>query len=238
MNPLLIRAQGFTKTYGEGESQTHALRGVNLEIHEGEFVAVMGPSGSGKSTLMHLLGFLDRATSGSYFFRGREMSALTDDERSLVRRNEVGFIFQSFHLLSRASVLENVLLPMMYAGVPAEERKTRAATWIENVGLSHRMHHLSSQLSGGERQRVAVARAFVNHPAVVFADEPTGNLDSASGAVVMGLLQTLHEQGHTIVMVTHETEAAEYAERILTMRDGALLSDNPVVQRRRGVYKK
>jgi len=234
----LIELSNLKKTYGEGETATHVLHGVNLCIEEGEFVALMGPSGSGKSTLMHILGFLDRLSEGRYLFRATDVTNFSSDELAKKRQTDVGFVFQAFHLLSNSTVLENVMLPMMYSGVSSLDRKKRALEALETVGLSHRLQHLSNQLSGGERQRVAIARAIVNNPSVLFADEPTGNLDSKSGTDVLSLLRSLHKQGHTIIMVTHESEAAEYAERIIKLRDGLIVSDTKNYSLRDGEYKK
>ncbi len=238
MNPPVIQLRDVEKTYQSEGVVTEALRGVNLVIGSGEFVALMGPSGSGKSTMMHMMGFLDRPTAGQYLFRDRDVSRLSDDELAFMRRSEVGFVFQSFHLLAKSKVVDNVMLPMMYAGVPAEERRPRALEALADVGLSHRVDYLSNRLSGGERQRVAIARALANRPAVLFADEPTGNLDSKSGSAVLGLLQELHRKGTTVIMVTHETEAAEYAERIVRVRDGKIVDDAANHSRRMGAYEK
>lgn len=236
-NPL-IHIQDVTKEYKTGEVTTTVLRGVSLEIKQGEFVAIMGQSGSGKSTLMHILGFLDRITGGSYLFRGRDVSKLAGEELSVMRRTEVGFIFQAFNLLPNSTVISNVILPMLYADVPAKERRARAEKALASVGLSHRLDHKSNQLSGGEKQRVAIARALVNEPALLFADEPTGNLDTKSGEEVLQIFRTLHEEGRTIIMVTHELEAAEFAERIVRVRDGRILSDDRTHIRRTSGYGK
>ena len=237
-NPF-IALNDIQKEYRNGDVTTTVLRGVTFAIAAGEFVALMGPSGSGKSTLMHLLGFLDRPTSGTYFFKGTDTTHLTDTELAHMRSQEVGFIFQAFHLLPKSTVLENVMLPMLYAGIPVSERKGRAERALESVGLSHRLSHLPNQLSGGERQRTAIARSLVNEPHVIFADEPTGNLDTKSGEAVLSILQELHEKKHvTIIMVTHELEAAQHAERIIRVRDGLIVGDEQVIDRRRGEYHK
>ncbi len=234
----LIELEGVTKVFVNGEVVTPALRGVTLDIYEGEFLALMGPSGSGKSTLMHIMGFLDRLTEGSYRFDGRDVSTLSEDELAYMRREEVGFVFQFFNLLPNSSVLENVTLPLIYAKVPRAKRVVKAMKSIKSVGLENRIEHLSNQLSGGERQRVAIARAIVNEPSVIFADEPTGNLDTKSGSKVLEILQKLNKEGHTVVMVTHEEEAAEYAKRILRLRDGKLVSDTRDHKQRTGSYWK
>ncbi|HLD17489.1 MAG TPA: ABC transporter ATP-binding protein [Patescibacteria group bacterium] len=235
---VLMELRGVSKTYVNDGVETPVLHDVTFSMQGGEFVALMGPSGSGKSTLMHLLGFLDRITGGAYLFRGKDVSGLSDDALAAMRRREVGFVFQAFHLLPKSTVLDNVMLPMVYADVPRIERRTRAQKALEAVGLSHRTDHLSNQLSGGERQRVAIARALVNDPSVVFADEPTGNLDSKSGTAVLNLLQSLNAAGRTIIMVTHETEAAEYAGRVIRIRDGAVVSDTVNANQRTGTYEK
>jgi putative ABC transport system ATP-binding protein len=206
---------------------------VNFSIPKGQFVAIMGPSGSGKSTLMHILGFLDTLSTGKYLFEGRDVSTLKEDELAKFRGEKVGFIFQAFNLLPKTSVLENVKLPLLYSNIPPSKRDALAKKAIESVGLSHRINNLSNQLSGGERQRVAIARALILNPAVIFADEPTGNLDSKSGTAVMELLQNLNtKEGHTIVLVTHETYTSEHAERILRIKDGLIQSDEAVKNRR------
>ncbi len=218
----IMKLRGITKDYVNGDITTHVLRGVDLDVYPGDFIALMGPSGSGKSTLMHILGFLDRVSGGSYEFKGKEVAQLTEDELALMRRNEVGFVFQAFHLLPKARVIDNVILPMMYAHVPQKDRRPRAEKALRSVGLGERMDHLPNQLSGGQRQRVAIARALVNEPDVIFADEPTGNLDSVSSEQVMELLTELNTQGKTIVMVTHEPDIAAYAKKTIKMKDGRI----------------
>lgn len=229
----IIKVVDLKKTYVNEESETPVLHGVSFSIPKGQFVAVMGPSGSGKSTLMHILGFLDSPTGGKYFFDDRDVSTLDEDELAKLRGQKVGFIFQAFNLLPKTSVLENVKLPLLYSTVPPSKRDALAKKAIDAVGLTHRINNLSNQLSGGERQRVAIARALILEPSVIFADEPTGNLDSKSGTQVMELLQKLNtEHGHTIVLVTHETYTSEHAERILRIKDGLIQSDEPVKHRR------
>lgn len=234
----LISVEDVYKEFVNGEVVTKVLHGISFGVERGEFVALMGPSGSGKSTLMHIMGFLDKLTTGTYYFEGQNVSELSDDELAHMRRSEVGFVFQFFNLLANYSVLENVMLPLVYARVPHAERVKRATKALEAVGLGHRIAFLSNQLSGGERQRVAIARAIVNEPEVVFADEPTGNLDTKTGTGVLEILQDLNDEGHTIVMVTHEEEAAEYAGRVIRLRDGRIESDERNGKRRRGGYRK
>ena len=231
--PDVIKVIDLKKQYENEDVITPVLHGVSFTIERGEFVAIMGPSGSGKSTLMHILGFLDTLTSGKYIFEGQDVSTLDEEQLAAMRGGNVGFIFQAFNLLPKTSVLENVKLPLLYSDVPMAERDAMAKKAIASVGLSHRINNLSNQLSGGERQRVAIARALIREPAVIFADEPTGNLDSRSGTQVMQLLQRLNiEEGHTIVLVTHETYTSEHAQRILRMKDGLIQSDEPVKNRR------
>jgi putative ABC transport system ATP-binding protein len=229
---VLIETKNITKIYTEGEVETPALLNADLSIEKGEFVAVMGPSGSGKSTLLHILGFLDEATAGTYHFEGREVSRYSEDEKAHIRNTKLGFVFQAFNLLARTSVLENVLLPLLYSDVPEKEWEALARAAIEKVGLSHRTEHHPAQLSGGEKQRVAIARALVNSPQIIFADEPTGNLDTASGKMVMQTLQDLHREGHTIILITHESSTAEHAERIISLKDGAIVGDTRVERRK------
>ncbi|MGD1146674.1 MAG: ABC transporter ATP-binding protein [Thermoanaerobaculaceae bacterium] len=219
----MIRLEGVWRTYRVGEGEIHALRDVTLEIARGEHVALIGPSGSGKSTMLHIVGCLDRPTSGRYLFEGREVGALSGEERSLLRRNRIGFVFQFFHLLPRLSALGNVELPMLFAGTPAGERRIRASRALEAVGLAHRSGHRPDQLSGGERQRVAIARAIVMDPAVLLADEPTGNLDRHSAQEVMELLEAMNRRGLTLVVVTHDPAIAERARRVIRMADGEIV---------------
>lgn len=224
----VISIQGLTKTYQMSNIQVHALRGISLDIKAGEFVAVVGPSGSGKSTLMHILGCLDRPTSGQYFLEGQDVSQQTDDELSTIRNRQIGFVFQGFNLLSRTSALENVELPLLYndSGISPAERKRRALEALAAVGLAERTHHHPNQLSGGQQQRVAIARALLNAPSIILADEPTGNLDSRTSVEVMEIFQDLQaRRGITIVLITHDHEVAEYATRIVTFRDGRIVED-------------
>ncbi len=227
-----IAIRDLRKEYVTGDHTTSVLKGVSLDIPKGQFVAIMGPSGSGKSTLMHILGFLDVASLGSYRFGGRDVSQLDEVALADMRQRSVGFVFQAFFLLPHLTVRENVQLPLVYGQTSPAEARRIVDEAIAAVGLSHRADYAAVRLSGGEKQRVAIARAIVNNPAVVFADEPTGNLDSVSGAQVMALLQRLHGQGRTIVLVTHETSTAEHAERIVRFRDGLIVSDEPVQNRR------
>lgn len=232
----LIETQNLVKTFYEGDSETHALDGVTLSIHEGEFVAIMGPSGSGKSTLIQILGCLDRSTSGKFYFDGREISKYSDDELAVMRNKRLGFVFQAFNLLPRLTVLENVKLPLAYARIPEPKRTAMAREVIDMVGLSDRIDYRAVKLSGGQKQRVAIARALVNSPKVIIADEPTGNLDSKSGEVILKLIETLHREGHTIILVTHESYVAESSERIIHLRDGQIERDEKV-KNRRSVFK-
>ena len=232
----IIETKSLEKIYEseDGAASTVALKKISLEVSEGQFVAIMGPSGSGKSTLLHILGFLDRHTSGSYKFNGKTIDEFSDEEMAGVRNNEMGFVFQSFNLLPRISVLENVKLPLLYSDKKEKEWETLAKKAIEAVGLTHRINHLAYQLSGGERQRVAIARALVMNPKIIFADEPTGNLDSKSGQAIMKIIQDLNEvHGHTIVLITHETYTAEHAQRIIKLKDGEIESDEKVGHRHR-----
>ncbi|HSX25142.1 MAG TPA: ABC transporter ATP-binding protein [Candidatus Andersenbacteria bacterium] len=224
----LIQLENITKDYISEGTVTSVLHGISFSIQEGEFVSIMGPSGSGKSTLLHILGLLDRQTTGSYFFDQHDISTLSDEQRAQIRNQSIGFVFQAFHLLKRTTVLENVILPLYYSSVPKKEYIQKATAALEHVELSHRLNHMPSQLSGGERQRVAIARALVNDPKVIFADEPTGNLDSKTGATVMNTIEKLHLQGKTIIVITHETAAADYANRIITIADGLVASDKEV----------
>jgi putative ABC transport system ATP-binding protein len=224
-NGIIIKTEDLWKTYEMGSEQIHALRGVDVTIHKGEYVAIMGPSGSGKSTLMNLIGCLDTPTKGNYFLNGKLVSELNDDELAFIRNKEIGFIFQTFNLLPRATALHNVELPLIYNGTPAHERKTKAVEALKQVELVERMSHRPNELSGGQRQRVAIARALVNNPSLILADEPTGNLDSQTSKEIMGLLDKLHHFGNTIVLVTHEHDIAEYAHRQIHLRDGHVESD-------------
>jgi putative ABC transport system ATP-binding protein len=223
----MIEACNITKTYGRGDTAYQALKGVTFSIEDGEFVAIMGPSGSGKSTLMHILGCLDTPTSGSYILDGTDVSKRSDDELAIIRKRRIGFVFQAFNLLSRTTVLRNVMLPLMYAGFPPHEREPRAHAALRAAGLADtHFAHRSNELSGGQIQRVAIARALVNNPSLILADEPTGNLDTRTGRVVLGTFQQLNREGRTIVLITHETAVAEHAQRIITIRDGEIVSDS------------
>lgn len=221
----LIRICSLSKTFYMGDTEVNALREVNFEIDKGTFVAIMGPSGSGKTTLLDILGCLSRPTSGDYFLKGMKVSDLSDSRLAEIRNHEIGFVFQNFNLLARSTALMNVELPLLYDGVGRKDRMRRAQEALCAVGLDERMYHRPNELSGGQRQRVAIARALVNNPSILFADEPTGNLDSVSGESIMSLFDELHKQGNTIVMVTHEREIAEHAERIMSFRDGKLVKD-------------
>lgn len=230
----MIECRNITKIYKSEAGETHALKGASFIIKDGEFVAIMGPSGSGKSTLMHILGALDTPTSGEYLLDNNDVSKLSDDELAEIRKNKIGFVFQSFNLLPRATVLRNVALPLVYAGTPKLEREAKARKMLQNVGLeeSH-FNHLSNQLSGGQMQRVAVARALVNNPSLILADEPTGNLDTKTGEIVLDTFQRLNfEQKHTIILITHERYVAEHAQRIIHIRDGEIIKDEQNYSRR------
>jgi len=225
----MIEVRNITKVYNSGANSLEALKGVSFTIKDGEFVAIMGPSGSGKSTLMHILGALDTPTSGTYILDGQDVSTLTEDELADIRQDKIGFVFQSFNLLPRTTVLKNVTLPLIYEGLPKAERERRARLSLEQAGLNEtHFSHLSNQLSGGQIQRVAIARALVNNPSIILADEPTGNLDTKTGDIVLGTFQKMNKDyGRTIVLITHEQDVAEHADRILYIRDG-LLTENPV----------
>ncbi len=222
---IVIQTEELWKTYEMGVEKLHALRGVSIEIHKGEYVAIMGPSGSGKSTLMNLIGCLDSPSKGSYWLAGRLVSQLDDDELAYIRNKEIGFVFQTFNLLPRATALHNVELPMIYNGTASEERLLRAKAALAQVDLKDRMLHRPNELSGGQRQRVAIARALVNKPSILLADEPTGNLDSQTGEEIMALFAHLHEQGNTIILVTHEPDIAAHAHRVIRLRDGKIERD-------------
>lgn len=222
----LIDIKNISKIYGTDDAQTVALRDVTLSIDKGEFVAIMGPSGSGKSTLLHILGLLDRPTKGEYFFNGKDVNSYTDDELAFLRNEKLGFVFQSFNLLKRTTVFDNVKLPLYYSNIPQKEWDSLVSKAINDVNLEHRTNHESAQLSGGEKQRVAIARAIVNDPDIVFADEPTGNLDSKSGGVIMDIIQDLNQKkGRTVILITHEQYTSQYARRIIKLKDGLLVSD-------------
>lgn len=224
--PSLLEVNNISKIYSsEAGVETPALVGVSLAVEKGDFIAIMGASGSGKSTLLHILGLLDRPTTGKYLLNGRNVGNLSDDERAHTRNQDFGFIFQAFHLVPRASVLENVMLPLQYSDKPLGEHKKRATEALEKVKMTHRLTHAPSQLSGGEKQRVVIARALVNEPYLLFADEPTGNLDSKTGALVMETIDKLHQLGLTVMVITHETPTASYAERVITLKDGEILND-------------
>ncbi len=221
----LIETRDLWKTYVMGSEEIHALQGVSIEIERGDYVAIMGPSGSGKSTLMNLIGCLDTPSKGSYLLNGKEVAAMNDDELARIRNEEIGFVFQTFNLLPRATALRNVELPLVYAGIPAKDREQRAKSALEKVELTSRMAHRPNELSGGQRQRVAIARALVNDPSILLADEPTGNLDSKTGQEIMGVFERLHKAGNTIVLVTHEPDVAAFAYRSIHIRDGQVEND-------------
>jgi len=223
---IVIRTYDLWKTYIMGDQEINAVSGVDIEIKRGEYVAIMGPSGSGKSTLMNLIGCLDSPSQGKYWLNGHDVSELNDDELARIRNKEIGFVFQTFNLLARATALHNVELPLIYNGTPAAERTERAKEALESVNLGERMMHKPNELSGGQRQRVAIARALVNNPSIILADEPTGNLDSKTGDEIMALFDELHARGNTIVLVTHEPDIAEFAHRVVTIRDGVIASDH------------
>jgi len=221
----LIETQDLWKTYAMGDEEIHALRGVSIQIERGEYVAIMGPSGSGKSTLMNLIGCLDTPSKGSYLLNGKQVSQMSDNELARIRNQEIGFVFQTFNLLPRATALKNVELPLVYGGVRAKEREERAREALEKVELTSRMSHRPNELSGGQRQRVAIARALVNNPSILLADEPTGNLDSKTGHEIMALFERLHQAGNTIILVTHEADVAAFAYRTIQIRDGQVEND-------------
>ncbi len=225
---IVIRTYDIWKTYIMGDQEIHAVSGVDIEIKVGEYVAIMGPSGSGKSTLMNLIGCLDSPSKGDYFINGRLVSTLNDDELAAIRNKEIGFVFQTFNLLARATALHNVELPLIYAGVPSERRIEKAKYALQQVDLTARMYHKPNELSGGQRQRVAIARALVNDPSILLADEPTGNLDSATGVEIMGLFDRLHQLGNTIILVTHEHDVAMHAHRVVYIRDGKIAKDEKI----------
>src|SRR6266478_3735577 len=225
---IVIRTEALAKVYQMGTEEVHALCGIDVEIRKGEYVAIMGPSGSGKSTLMNLIGCLDSPSSGRYWLAGRLVSELDDDELAYIRNKEIGFVFQTFNLLPRATALHNVELPLIYNGTPAEERLEKAKQVLGRVDLTDRMHHKPNELSGGQRQRVAIARALVNSPSIVLADEPTGNLDSRTGEEIMALFANLHREGNTIILATHENDIAQHAHRVIYIRDVKIASDEAV----------
>jgi len=227
----MIRLQGITKEYRMGDQTVRALQGVDLDIERNEMVAFIGASGSGKSTMMNIVGCLDKPSSGEYWLNGREVATMSGDDLARVRNQEIGFIFQSFHLLPRASAVDNVAQPLIYRGIPLRERLALAAQALERVGLGARMHHRPNELSGGQRQRVAIARALVGKPSILLADEPTGNLDSATSLDIMNLIRELHADGQTVVIVTHEPEIAEQCQRVVRLRDGRVMSDTRVAER-------
>ena len=224
----IIKTENLVRHFTVGTQTVEALRGVSLDINKGEFVAIMGPSGSGKSTLMNIIGCLDSPTSGTYYLNNKNVSTLDDDALALIRNHEIGFVFQNFHLLARNTALDNVMLPLKYAGIDKSEQEEIAMEVIKSVDLESRAHHQPSELSGGQQQRVAIARALVNKPSILFADEPTGNLDSKTGDDVMNLFINLHKQGQTIILITHEIEVANQAERIISIKDGKIFEDQRV----------
>jgi putative ABC transport system ATP-binding protein len=229
LGPVVIDIENITKHYVMGEETVHALRGVTLQIHRNEYLAIMGPSGSGKSTLMNMLGCLDTPSSGRYEFNGKNVSEMNGDELAAIRNREIGFVFQTFNLLPRSDSLRNVELPLIYAGIDPETREERAAQTLRDVGLGDRVHHRPNELSGGQRQRVAIARALVNRPSIILADEPTGNLDSKTGEEIMALFENLYQRGNTIILVTHEADIARHARRAVHLRDGIIESDGAIV---------
>ena len=234
----IIIAKNLSKIYKTDVLETVALNNVSFQINEGEFVAIMGPSGSGKSTLMHILGALDKPTSGQYILDGKNVENLSDDELSEIRNKKIGFIFQAFNLLPRTTTMQNVMLPMSYAGIPKEEKEKIAEKYLKMVGLGDRLNHTSNQISGGQQQRVTIARSLVLNPALILADEPTGNIASAQADEVMAIFEKLNDEGHTIVMITHEPDIAEHAKRIIFIKDGKIIKDSTNHQRRRAAIKK
>ncbi|HEX8785631.1 MAG TPA: ABC transporter ATP-binding protein [Telluria sp.] len=227
----MIRLEGITRQYVMGDQTVHALQGIDLRIERNEMVAFIGASGSGKSTMMNIVGCLDRPSSGQYWLNGQEVATMSGDDLACVRNQEIGFIFQSFHLLPRASALDNVAQPLIYRGIPLRERLALAEQALQRVGLGARLHHRPNELSGGQRQRVAIARALVGKPSILLADEPTGNLDSATSLEIMDLIREVHAQGQTVIIVTHEPEIAEQCQRVVRLRDGKVVSDEPVAER-------
>lgn len=226
----IIKIENLNKTYDTGAIQVHALRGINLTIHEGEYVAIMGQSGSGKSTLMNILGCMDRQFSGTYELDGISIAQQSENQLSAIRNQKIGFVFQAFQLIPRTSALKNVEIPMIYAGMKADARKVKAAALLEKVGLGQRIHHMPNELSGGQKQRVAIARALANDPAIILADEPTGNLDTKASYEIMGFFTNLNKEGATVIVVTHEEEIAAYTDRIIRFQDGQIVSDKKVVK--------
>ncbi|EDU38052.1 macrolide ABC transporter ATP-binding protein [Clostridium sporogenes] len=227
----MLTVKDIEKTYNTGEISFKALKGISLKIEKGEFTSIMGPSGSGKSTFMNILGCLDKMDKGEYILNGKDVTDLTENDLAYVRNKEIGFVFQAFNLLPRMTILDNVELPMVYAGVPLKERKERALSALERVGLIDRINHRPNEISGGQKQRVAIARAIVNNPSVIMADEPTGNLDTKSSLDIMRIFQNLNEEGSTIIMVTHEPDIAKYTKRVVKFRDGHIVSDEKVLNR-------
>ncbi|WP_411768241.1 ABC transporter ATP-binding protein [Winogradskyella sp. A3E31] len=225
MSKNVIEIRNIIRDFKLGQETVHVLKGIDLDIKRGEYVAIMGPSGSGKSTLMNLLGCLDTPTAGSYMLNGKDVSQMSDDELADIRNTEIGFVFQTFNLLPRTTALDNVALPMIYAGASKKDREIRASEVLSDVGLADRMDHKPNQLSGGQRQRVAVGRALVNKPSIILADEPTGNLDSKTGTEIMALFEDIHKSGNTVIMVTHEEDIAAHAKRVIRLRDGIIESD-------------
>ena len=234
MQPVVIDIENITKHYLMGEETVHALRGVTMQIRQNEYLAIMGPSGSGKSTLMNMLGCLDTPSSGRYYFSGKNVSEMDDDELAAIRNREIGFVFQTFNLLPRSTSLRNVELPLIYAGIDPETREQRATQALVDVGLGERLHHKPNELSGGQRQRVAIARALVNDPSIILADEPTGNLDSKTGEEIMILFEELHQRGNTVILVTHEPDIARHARRTIHLRDGIVERDEALAAREEG----